>query len=201
MVLICGASSLFTALTDKNKKYSSISKRLSKHTRSDKGVSLNPYSKNKKKTLQKIITQEKIKDSIIVWHDIINNTITDHPYDPRRPLTVPELLTEIRAIPQIVGIAYCHREGSPNIYQTLKTLEIPVVHLVTDLISNIKQADLELVQRYTKLHLDTELELKSVSIIRNNCSDLQKLLKKKKKQKPSQKQRRAARKRKANEAV
>ena len=76
-----------------------------------------------------------------MWPEIINNTITDHPFDPRTPLTSAQLLKEIRALKQIVGVVYCEREGAPGIQSELKTLNIQVVNVVKYLISNSKRKD------------------------------------------------------------
>ena len=76
-----------------------------------------------------------------MWHEVINKTITDHPFDPRTPLSSAQMLKEIRALKQIVSVVHCDREGAPDIQSELKTLNIPVVNVIKDLISNSKQKD------------------------------------------------------------
>ena len=91
---------------------------------------------------------------------------------------------------------YCQRDGAPYILEDLKKLPIPVVQVTTDIISNSKQQDKDLLEVYRELHQETALEIKTLAIIRNNNSNLSDILKKKKK--PSKKQREARTKREQN---
>ena len=46
-----------------------------------------------------------------------------------------------RAFPQTARLYYCVRAGVDDIHNEIKTLLIPIVHVVTDLISNSKRVD------------------------------------------------------------
>ena len=72
---------------------------------------------------------------------MISNKITKHPYEKRNLLTTAELLSEIRALQQINGIIYRLCECADDIHYELKTLLIPIVHVVKDLVSNSKRKD------------------------------------------------------------
>ena len=124
-----------------------------------------------------------------MWHDVTNNTITDHPFDPRTPLSSAQLLKEIRALKQIVGVVYCEREGAPGIQLELKTVNIAVVNVVKDLISNSNRKDSSQTNDYNELHQQPSLEFHSLEIVINNGIDLNRLLKKRKK--PNKQQRKA----------
>ena len=126
-----------------------------------------------------------------MWHDVINNTTPDHPFDPRTPLSSAQLLKEIRALKQIVDVVYCEREGAPGIQLELKTLHIPVVNVVKDLITNSKRKDSSQTNEYNELHQQNSLEIHSLEIVINNGIDLDRLLKKRKK--PKKQQRKAKR--------
>ena len=118
---------------------------------------------------------------IIFWHDIINNTVTSPISDNRTPLNGDQLKAEIERLQRkvdIVGIVYCVREGASDVYNKLKETEIPVLHIVKNLLSRRKQKD-KVLKKYSKLHLDPFLELKTLfSIVRNN-GDLKRICKKK----------------------
>ena len=133
----------------------------------------------------------RLRQEFIVWHDVINNTTTDHPFDPRTPLSSAQLLKKIRVLKQIVGVVYCEREGAPGIQSELKTLNIPVVNVVKDLISNNKRKDSSQTNEYSHLHQQHSLEIHSLEIVINNGIDLNRLLKKRKK--PNKQQRKAKR--------
>ena len=122
---------------------------------------------------------------------MLNNTITKHPYEKRNPLTSAELLSDIRALPQIACIIYCVREGADDIHIKLKTLPIPIVHVVKDLISNSKLKDKFETNGYKELRQDHTLELHSLEIVANNGFDFKRLLLKKRR--PEKKQRKAKR--------
>ena len=126
-----------------------------------------------------------------MWHDVINNTVTDHPFDPQTPLSSAQLLKEIRGLKQIVGVVYCEREGAPGIQSELKTLNIPVVNVVKDLISNNNRKDSSQTNEYSQLHQQHSLEIQSPEIVISNGIDLNRLLKKRKK--PNKQQRKAKR--------
>ena len=126
-----------------------------------------------------------------MWHDFINNTKTDHPFDPRTPPSSAHLLKEIRALKQILGIVYCEREGAPGIQSELKTLNIAVVNVVKDPISNSKRKDSSQTNEYNELHQQNSLEIHSLETIINNGIDLNRHLKKRKK--PNKQQRNAKR--------
>ena len=106
-----------------------------------------------------------------MWHDVINNTITDHPFDPRTPLSSAQLLKKIRALKQIVGVVYCEQEDAPGIQSELKTLNIPVVNVVKDLISNSKRKDSSQTNEYNELHQKHSLEIHSLEIVTKNDID------------------------------
>ena len=97
-----------------------------------------------------------------MWHDVINNTITDHPFDPQTPQSSAQLLKKIRALKQIVGVVYCEREGAPGTQSELKTLSILVVNVVKDLIYNSKRKDSSQNNEYNELHQQHSLEIHSL---------------------------------------
>ena len=190
MVVIIGASSLHLALED----WASVggNEELQEDVIHYKGVTFHPKSKSNKIVRNILRDEINRNESVIIWHDVINNSISKHPFNPRTPLTSNQLVSEIKPLinshPRIEGLVYCQRDGAPYIL-----LPIPVVQVTTDIISNSKQQDKDLLEGYRELHQETALEIKTLAIIRNNNSNLSDIIKKKKK--PSKKQREARRKR------
>ena len=100
---------------------------------------------------------------------MINNTITEHPYEKRVPLTTAELLSEARGLPQICGISHCVlREGADDIDSVLETLQIPIVHIVKEKISISKRKAKFELERPKQLHQDHSSEMHSMEIVDNN---------------------------------
>ena len=195
MVVIIGASSLHLALED----WASVggNGELQEDVIHYKGVTFHPKSKSNKIVRNILRDEIKRNKSVIIWHDVINNSISKHPFNPRTPLTANQLVSEIKPLinsnPRIEGLVYCQRDGAPYIFEDLKKLPIPVVQVTTDKISNSKQQDKDQLEGYRELHQETALEIKTLTIIRNNSSNLSDILTKKKNR--QKKQREARRKR------
>ena len=110
------------------------------------------------------------------------NTVTSPKSDNRTPLNGDQLKVDIERLQRkvdTVGTVYCIREGAPDVYNKLKETEITVLHIVKNLLSCRKQKDKKVLKKYSKLHLNPLLELKTLfSIVRNN-GDLKRICKKK----------------------
>ena len=60
---------------------------------SNPGLSPNVNTKNPKKIVQNLLSKDlSDKRDIIIWHDVLNNSISKHESKNFRPLTVPQLL-------------------------------------------------------------------------------------------------------------
>ena len=121
--------------------------------------------------------QSRIK--IIIWHDLINNFLTPHSSNFKKPLSPTALIQELRALPcDIAAIIYCQRKGSPDVFQLLRQsfLVISPVHHV---LSHRKQDNLVLVCQYSVLHLAIHLELKIYFLLSQHLHQLTNLTRKK----------------------
>ena len=87
-----------TARTTNKRPSPTKAETLSANVYSDTGICLHPPATNPRKSLQNIIKDFDYGQEFIVLHDVINNTITDHHFDPRTPLSSAQLLKEIRAL-------------------------------------------------------------------------------------------------------
>ena len=156
------------------------------------GYNLHRGAQDKSKIIQKQLRLIPKNEQLIIWHDLINNSVTSPRKDPRKPLTPEQLVNEIKNIQhKVVGIVYCvrrlQREGASDVYKELKGTGKPVLHIVKDLLSRRKQKDKELVRSYSQLHLAPHLEIKTLTIVRNHGNNLKAIIKKK--HSPSQQQR------------
>lgn len=125
--------------------------------------------------------------SVILWHDVINNTITKHPKKRHIPLTADQLVVQLEAIPNLSGIVYIQREGANNIFPALVKSRFPTVHITRDLLSRRKQRDPEITEPYKKLHILPKLEVLTLTTIRRFDYDINRIVQKNKR--PSQKKR------------
>ena len=74
------------------------------------GLSLNCRAVNPKKVLENLLeTYLKGKTDIVIWHDVINNSLSKHKFNRKQPLSVPELLKVLEALKdKISALVYCH---------------------------------------------------------------------------------------------
>lgn len=194
MVFYLGASSFRNGLSTFP---SSIQRRLKPSTRAIPGLSFNYYALNKRKTVQFQIGKFLARRSdVILWHDVINNSITAHESNEFNPLPVDELIKLlIRYKRNFLAIVYIQREGTPNIIQALKTTGILVVDVINKVISKRKRKNPSLVQKYRLVHQPWELEAHTFTVVRRYEGDLGRLTTKNNRKRLS-KARRAALKRK-----
>ena len=116
---------------------------------------------------------------IIIWHDVINNSLTPHSSNYHNPLSPQALVHTLSALPcDIVAIVYCQRTGSPDIFHLLQQSFL-VLHPVKHLLSHRKQYNPSIVQRYRLLHLDIKIELHIFFLLSRHLHKLASLPKKK----------------------
>ena len=149
------------------------------------GLHLNENSaQNFRKTvqfqIQLLLKKSKKVPEVVIWHDAINNTLTPHSSNFYSPLTPSQLIAEIQKLPVVIkAVVYCQRESAPEIYDLLKQ-HFPTVHMTKDILSHRKLNDEHLLEKYTKLHLEPELELKTYILISKYISNISALKSKKK---------------------
>ena len=95
---------------------------------------------------------------IIIWHDVINNSLTPHSSNYHNPLSPQALVHALSALPcDVLAIFYCQRTGSPDVFHLLRQ-SFFVFHPVKHLLSHRKQHNPSIVQKYRLLHLDLKIE-------------------------------------------
>ena len=132
-MLILGASSLHHSL----EKCDNIRRRLIGKVISKPGYNLYPSAKDKYKIVQNRLRYVLKNSKIILWHHFIIKSVTNPKSDSRTPLKGDQLKVEIERLHRKVDIVvtvYCVREGAPEVYKKLKEIEIPVLHIVKNLL-------------------------------------------------------------------
>ena len=175
MVLVLGASSLHRAL--KTLPYKKR-KNLLIRTRSISGLSFNPNNSNNTK-LQWLRRHGCLRNErqIIIWHDIINNSLTTHRKNSNTKCSPEQLVNIVREFePQIVGILYCRRVGTPFIFSTLRKLDILVVDVLKKFISKKLQHNLDFVLDLSQEHLKHKTEIHLLKKVRKARYDLKDLV-------------------------
>ena len=149
MVFILGASSLYHAL----RKLSAPSEKRVKETCFTKpGLSFS--ARDSQKTIQYYLHHflSNRKD-LVIWHDAINNSISNHLSNNNRSLSTDQLKSLLLGFKEnITAIVYCCRNGTDNIEKDLKKTGILVLNIVEDFISKRKAKYQILIERYKELH-------------------------------------------------
>ena len=161
------------------------------------GLSLNPLTKNPKKNVQNLLSKDlKDKNNIVIWHDVINNISRHHSYNFCE-LSVSELIEILKSIQKkLSALVYCHRFRTPEIFESLRTLEIDldikVFNVAKDFISPKKQKDADLLKKFKALHQSPELELKNLYFLLRKENKLSSITDKSRPKRPSKRARKAA---------
>ena len=67
------------------------------------------------------------KRNRVIWHDLINNTLSEHPVKQIPAETPQSLVGTLRSIKhKVSAIVYCQRLATLDVYLELKTSGIPV---------------------------------------------------------------------------
>ena len=122
------------------------------------GLSFNPNTKNPRNIVQNLLSKGLAeKTDIIIWHDVLNNSISKHESNNYRALTVPQLLDIVKSFGnKLRALVYCHRFRTPNILPKLKEIEkdtnIKVISIDDDFISTRKKKDPDFLKKLKALH-------------------------------------------------
>lgn len=192
MVFILGASSLHHALESLPHK---TKLRYSKTVFTLPGLSLNPGLRNPRKTVQFLLKKFfHNRCDIIIWHDVLNNSISKHVSSNYTCLSNAQLLSTLNDFSsKVKALVYCRRDGTPDIYSSLKG-KFLTLNVVKDIISKRKAKDKSLLKNYRSLHQKHELELKTLSIILHYSDNLNRILSKSQPKRLNKRRRRALRK-------
>ena len=194
MVFIVGASSLRNAI---DIALYELQRFLRRFCFAVPGLSLNPWSRKPLKRLQYLLQKGTLskKFNIVIWHDIINNTLTKHPSKNNRASRIDKLLSLIEQFkPRLAAIVYTARSSAPNILEQLRNSQVVTIDIRNRLLSTRKRRDISIVEDIGCVHPPAYLQLKFLSTVLNNSKDLRCLAQRKRgyRKRPSSKKRKKA---------
>ena len=129
----------------------------------------------------------------MIWHDVLNNSLSKHKSNNFRALSVSQLLDILRSLEnKLRALVYCHRIRTPDISDILKTQSIPVFRIETDFFSTRKQNDPKILNELKAIHQRPEFELKYLDIILRKETDLAQITAKTRPERPSKRARKAS---------
>ena len=142
------------------------------------GLSFNPNALKVRKTAQFQLSHFfHDKKRLVIWHDVVNNSLSRHRSNNNKPLTPSQLIAVLENYQErIEAIVYCPREGTPDVSDQLKCSTLVTIHLVKDIVSRRKQKDLSLLKEYRALHQRPALELKTLTIVLTHKNNLRSLI-------------------------
>ena len=192
MVFIIAVSSLHHSV---NTLPLTLQKRLDDTFKAVPGLSFNLNANNRQKTVQNLLSNSPkcmIEKNFIIWHDVINNSLSKHRSNNDNPLT-PESLVKIleEYKNKISAIIFVHRENTPNIYGRLVETGILTINVTKHLISKRKASNKELIRKLKLIPPPAFLEIKNLRIIRRYFPNLSELINKVKSRRPSSRKRKA----------
>ena len=198
MVFILAASSLHHAIKTAPQV---TQNRYKRNVYALPGLSFNPNALKVRKTAQFQLKHFfHDKNRLVIWHDVVNNSLSRHRSNNNKPLTPSQLIEVLEKYQErIEAIVYCPREGTPDIYNQLKRSTLVTIHLVKDIVSKRKQKDLSLLKEYRALHQRPALELKTLTIVLTHKSNLRSLITRSRPKKLSKRRRKTLRNRHAYE--
>ena len=198
MVFILAASSLHHAIKTAPQV---TQNRYKRNVYALPGLSFNPNALKVRKTAQFQLSHFfHDKNRLVIWHDVVNNSLSRHRSNNNKPLTPSQLIEALEKYQErIEAIVYCPREGTPDIYNQLKRSTLVTIHLVKDIVSKRKQKDLSLLKEYRALHQRPALELKTLTIVLTHKSNLRSLITRSRPKKLSKRRRKTLRNRHAYE--
>ena len=93
------------------------------------GLSFNPNALKVRKTAQFQLSHFfRDKKRLVIWHDVVNNSLSRHRSKHNKPSQLIEVLEKYQE--RIEAIVYCPREGTPDIYDQLKRSTPVTIHIV-----------------------------------------------------------------------
>ena len=158
---------------------------LSKRSFAIRGLSFNTSSNSRFKVLQNLRRGPLArKQNIVIWHDVISNSLSKHQsnnYTSLSPEELIQLLFEFRN--RIRAIVYVQRSGSPNILKELFSSGILILDAQNKLLSQRKRRTPSVIRALSSVHPSLALDSHLLRIVVKHQQNLVSLLKKQRKNK------------------
>ena len=174
MVYIVGASSLKHAIENlfhREQRY------LAKFVTAVSSLSLNPNISLERPPINLSHLLERgylrQKTNLVIWHDVINNSLTKHKSNAYTGLEASQLATILLIYKErIAAIVYCQRSGAHQIFEALRSTTIVVIRVTKNLIWRRRQQDNLLLHQYLQLHQKGLLDIRSLQLVLKYSSNL-----------------------------
>ena len=144
--------------------------------------------------MQNLLLKDLAEKTDIIWHNVLNNSISKHESNNYRALTVPQLFEILKAIEnKLRALVYCHQFRTPSICQNLKELENATNFTVFKFVDFILpgKKDPEYLKKLKALRQSPEIEIKHIDFILRNESELDAITDKSRPKQPSKRARKA----------
>ena len=173
MIKIVGASSLYDSI---NKLEQSEQDKLADPVHSFPGLNLDASTSNYR--LDYLTSTPLRNCKIVLWHDLINNTITSHPKKGNIPQIIEELIATLKNIRNLFCVVTCQRIGAPYIFDDLlNSLDCYVIDVTKHIISASERIDESLIAEYRKLHQAADIESRTLATLLHYFPDFNRIFK------------------------
>ena len=160
------------------------------------GLSFKPNAVNKLKILQNHLTRRNVlakKQKIIIWHDVINRTISKHWSNSNTFCSTEELKEILRTFSDRIGALIYLREGTIHIWDKFIKTRFPIVDVTKKPLSHRKQKDLKILKDVDQVHRSFDLEERLLKTVWKKRNLLSQVVKRRNERKTSSPRRRHAR--------
>ena len=119
------------------------------------------------------------RKNIIIWHDVINNSLSKHRSNSDNPLTRESIIEVLKEYKNHYQPLFTYTiKKNPNVYRRLVETGIKTTDVTKHLISKSKANDKKLICKLKLIHPPAFLELKKLSITRRYFPNLSELIEK-----------------------
>ena len=120
-------------------------------------LSLNPRASNQFTNLQNLQVGKLKNYRILIWHDVINNSLTPHSSNNNNPCTVKELVVILKGIKKrVTAIVYCRRKFKgkllPDNSERLAETGSRIIGVKRHLLSRRKNSDPVYLDELAEIH-------------------------------------------------
>ena len=173
MIKIRAASSFYNSI---NKHEQSEQDKLADPIHSFPGLNLDPSTSN---YCLDYLTSAPLRNcKIVLWHELLNNTITSHPKKSNIPQTIEELIATLKTFLDLFCVVTCQRKGAPYIFDDLlSSLDCYVIDMTKHITSASERIDESLIAEYRKLHQAADIESKTLAIVLHYFPDFNRIFK------------------------
>ena len=117
------------------------------------------------------------KSDIVLWHDLINNTISPHSSNNKKPWTTERLVSELENYKnQIAAVVYCRRTKTPDISKELTTAGVLVIEVRRHLLSDRKVNNPWYKKEIKKIHPHVGVEINLLYTVLKHQNKLRSLV-------------------------